>query len=74
MPKASEATGIVAALDAFASTIDGVPVTVSRGDLFEADHPLVKKLPYLFGPVRLRYPVVRSVEQATAAPGEKRGA
>lgn len=74
MPKASEPTGIVAALDAFAGAADGGYFDVRRGDLFEADHPLVKKHPHLFGPLQVRYPVQRAVEQATAAPGEKRGA
>ena len=44
---------------------------------FEADHPAVKKWPDKFGPLQFPYPVHRSeprIEQATATPGEKRGA
>jgi hypothetical protein len=46
-----------------------------KGDLFEADHPAVRKWPHLFEAILIRYPVTRTlVEQATAGPGEKRGA
>jgi hypothetical protein len=49
--------------------IDGAEQIVKVGDLFEADHPAVARFPYLFGPVALRFPVAREVEEATAAPG-----
>jgi len=53
--------------------VDGVIQNVREGELFEADHPAVAKFSYLFGPVSLRFPMKRrTVEQATAAPGEKR--
>jgi hypothetical protein len=73
MVKETEAT-IVRALQAFVADVDGAAVPIYLGDLFEADHPLVRKQPQLFGPVLIRYPVVRDrpVEQATAVPGEKR--
>lgn len=73
MAKASEPKGIVAAKDAFVAVIDGADAIVKRGDLFDADHPLVKKHPNLFGPVTVRS-AAPVIEQATAAPGEKRGA
>lgn len=73
MPKASEPRGIVAARDAFTASFDGVDTIVLVGDLFDADHPFVKTNPHLFGPVVIRTAAPR-VEQATAAPGEKRGA
>lgn len=53
----------------------GVPVRLREGDLWDADDPVVKTHPNLFSdePTRInrttRTPVV---EQATAAPGEKR--
>lgn len=77
MPKAAEPrVGIVAALGGFVAAIGRETFDVRGGDLFEIDHPLVVKHPDMFGPPKLRFPVNRSgrVEQATAAPGEKRGA
>ncbi len=69
---------IVQALQSFVGGCDGETFTVSKGDLFEADHPLVRKSRVLFGPALIRYPIKRAgeprIEQATAAPGEKRGA
>lgn len=46
-------------------------VMVLQGEAYAADHPIVKKYPHFFGPHELR--VAPAVEQATAAPGEKRG-
>lgn len=67
------ARDLVQAKEAFSGAIDGERINARPGDLFEADHPAVRKWPHLFIPVVLRYPIKRSVEQATAAPGEKRG-
>lgn len=50
---------------------DGIPVVVDRGDLVRAGHPLLKGREHLFEPVEQA--VRFDVEQATAAPGEKRG-
>jgi hypothetical protein len=45
---------------------------IDRNDLVRRDHPVVKQNPTKFGEARIRFQ--RSeVEQATAAPGEKRG-
>ena len=60
---------LLAARDSFVGSIDGETIHIDRGDLVESDHPIVKKWPSLFAAPRLRYPMV---EQATAAPGEKR--
>lgn len=51
--------------------VGGETLSIRAGDLIEADHPIVKKHPDWFGPIKLPYPI-RAVEQATAAPGEKR--
>lgn len=64
-------SSIFAAKDSFAGEVEGEFLDVRKGDLFEADHPAVVKWPDLFEPVRFRFPS-RGVEQATAAPGEKR--
>ena len=50
----------------FIGNLGGGDLHFRAGDLFAADHQAVKKWPHLFGPSQ---PVV---EQATAAPGEKR--
>jgi hypothetical protein len=74
MPKAGE-PNIVRAAEAFIGEVDGETLRVVKGDLFEANHPAVRKWPHLFVPIHIRYPTASpKVEQATAAPGEKRGA
>lgn len=53
-------------------TFEGEPFVVSPSEIFASDHPLVRAYPHLFVPLeesRER----PEVEQATAAPGEKRG-
>jgi hypothetical protein len=60
----------------FSATLDGGPVFFRAGELIDADHPAVKKWPQYFGPANVdhRSKPEPKVEQATAAPGEKRGA
>ncbi len=60
---------LVSARGGFIGVVGGETITLSRGDLVESDHPIVKKHPELFETPFLRYPLT---EQATAAPGEKR--
>lgn len=43
--------------------VNGVPTTVSEGDPFDMDDPVVAEFRWMFSD---------PVEQATAAPGEKR--
>lgn len=52
--------------------LKGESVRVLEGEVFAKDDPLVKTYPKLFGPQPRSQRV--AVEQATAAPGEKRGA
>ncbi len=47
----------------------GEKVEVVKGQMFDSNHPAVKAFPTMFG---LPENVTRSVESATAAPGEKR--
>lgn len=63
---------ILSARDSFIGEAGGEKLDIRKGDLFEASHPAVKKWPDLFEPVRFRFPSSGGVEQATAAPGEKR--
>jgi hypothetical protein len=66
---------VLMATTSFSSVLRGVSVQVQQGELLEADDPIVRSFPQFFGPPKVR---PRSgppaVEQATAAPGEKRGA
>ncbi len=69
--KAAAEPQLVRALTSFVG-VDGLVIT--SGSIFTSDHPDVRAHPALFGPVvasRVAEPVI---EQATAAPGEKRGA
>lgn len=58
---------------AFGVMYDGEQITIPAGEVVRAGHPLLKGLEEHFEPVESfgRYDV--DVEQATAAPGEKRG-
>jgi len=70
MAKAATSS-LLMARESFIADLDGEPFDLKEGDLIEADHPLVRKHPDLFIAPHLRFP---RVEQATAAPGQKRGA
>jgi hypothetical protein len=47
----------------------GEKIEVVQGQLFDSNHPAVKAFPTMFGQ---QDSISRSIEQATAAPGEKR--
>lgn len=56
----------------FATQVDGTPVVVRKGrDRVRRGHELLRDHPGFFDPVDLE--VTYDVEQATQAPGEKRG-
>ena len=59
------------ALTSFICAVDGVTLTVRKDETFTSSDPVVKNYPELFTP-RIKATGPR-VEQATAAPGEKRG-
>lgn len=68
--KATSAAPLVA-LQSFVGRIGDADVIFKAGDSVAANSPAVKKWPHLFGPTtRDSEP---KIEQATAAPGEKRG-
>ena len=62
----------VVALESFIGSVDGEDRVFRVGDLVRVTDPAVKKWPHLFGEAGYAYE--RPVEQATRAPGEKRGA
>jgi hypothetical protein len=60
------------AKQSFVTMFNGEPTQVSAGDLVHPDHPILQGRAELFQPAKnhIRF----DVEQATASPGEKRGA
>jgi nitrite reductase/ring-hydroxylating ferredoxin subunit len=70
MAKASP--GILVASESFICELGGETFDIRAGDLIEPEHPLVKKYPGHFKEPVYRFPAASRVEQATAAPGEKR--
>lgn len=65
-------SNVVIALTSGAFGVDGESVLVIEGEEFRADDPVVKKYPAHF--TKSASAAAPAVEQATAAPGEKRGA
>lgn len=55
----------------FVGNLDGADVIFRAGDSIAATHPAVRKWPQMFGE-RTVVHEVGAIEQATAAPGEKR--
>jgi hypothetical protein len=79
MAKATERTLMIATASFWAMHPDGTPYVVQDGrTLLWSDHPAVGENPHYFKPVIATYEtpghVEGRIEQATAAPGEKRGA
>jgi hypothetical protein len=73
MPKfTAKPEGILRATTSFIARVGAEDVMVKAGDLADADSAIVKAHPALFEPAIVRFAGTR-VEQATAAPGEKRG-
>jgi hypothetical protein len=67
---------LLVVLVSFTGQLGGRPCTFQKGKVIESDHPAVRAWPDKFGPLTLPYPVKREappIEQATSAPGEKRG-
>jgi F0F1-type ATP synthase beta subunit len=56
-------------VEAFSTLHDGVPITVVVGERIREGHPLLRGREMFFQPLTVTY----EVEQATKAPGEKRG-
>ena len=78
MAKATGERSLFVAITSGVTAMPGSTLVVRRGDTFWSDHPAVKRNPDWFKPFSPTYetPGYKEslVEQATAAPGEKRGA
>jgi len=70
-PRKRTTSDIYAATQSFAADLDGEPVFVNKDERVRAGHPLLDQNPGFFEPVEDA--VHYDVEQATSAPGEKRG-
>ena len=66
--------GTLQVVQSFFATLDGQNVSFRKGELINGDHPAVRKWPDNFGPLTIPRRSSDRIEQATAAPGEKRGA
>jgi len=58
----------VRVLEPFVAIVDGVPASFKAGEAFDSDDPIVARFPGSFAADNL----AGDVEQATAAPGERR--
>jgi hypothetical protein len=65
---------IVQCRTSLSGNLRGEEIIVREGDLYYSDDPIVEKWPDSFGPIKVHGATEAPVEQATAAPGEKRGA
>jgi hypothetical protein len=74
MARAAETT-YLQARESFAGALNGSVVEVRKGDLAASTSAVVRQWPDKFEPLEIRFtaPADARVEQATAAPGEKRG-
>jgi hypothetical protein len=71
MPRRPTTTEFVRPREAATGDINGEQFVLNPNEIFDADHPIVRKHPGLFMPVEpTRHRP--TVEQATAAPGELR--
>lgn len=72
MPSAKEKSEHVQAKEAASGSVDGVAFVLKPGEILRADDPIAKKYPGFFKELepQRRRPVI---ENATAAPGERRG-
>lgn len=62
--------------ESFVASLNGAEVEYHKGEVVEADDPAIKKMPLHFEELVVRGHEDHrrvAVEQATAAPGEKRG-
>jgi hypothetical protein len=72
---AKDLAALVMATTSFSTVLKGVSIEVRQGHLYHANGAIARTYPQFFGP-----PVIRDedseevIEQATARPGEKRGA
>jgi hypothetical protein len=67
------ATSILIATASFSTEIDGTPMSISKGETFHESSPRYARLPTEVQRANFEpFTVDNDIEQATAAPGEKR--
>ena len=73
MAKTPEPAGLLIARESWVGMLGGVLVEVAKGDIAEAGSAVALQWPDKFIVIEPRYRRAPRIEQATAAPGEKRG-
>ena len=73
MAKTPEPAGLLIARESWVGKLGSVLVEVAVGDIAEAGSAVALQWPDKFAPIEPRYRREPRIEQATAAPGEKRG-
>lgn len=69
MPRRTDGREVFVPRESFTALIDGAEVSfVKDSTRVREGHPILERLGHLFEPIQVDY----EVEQATAAPGEKR--
>ncbi len=59
--------------ESFIAALDGTEVEYHKGEVVDPDDPAVARFPDHFEPLVVRTHTRGRIEQATSAPGEKRG-
>jgi hypothetical protein len=72
-PAASSGPTTYVAVQSFVGNLGGRQVSFVKDEPVSADNPAVKRWPAMFTPQTFRHDAIDRIEQATAAPGEKRG-
>lgn len=70
MATTTEKPDTLTVLESFVGKVDGEERIFRQGELVRPNDPAVKKWPHFFGEARFMHD---RVEQATSAPGERRG-
>lgn len=65
-------TGYVRVRESFIGSVGQGDIDFRAGELVPEDHPAVIRYPAMFEPIASRFDRPAAVEQATAAPGERR--
>lgn len=66
------ATTYVRVRESFVGSVGREDIDFRQGELVPAAHPAVSRWPSMFEPVSSRFDAPARVEQATAAPGQRR--
>jgi hypothetical protein len=66
MAKAAEPPAVQVVRETFVIVVDGAPVVYAKGEVIEADDPILKTLPDKFGNVVYAHPIKRRAIRTAA--------